>query len=69
VGEERVFIGLFHPCAVGLLWMIVMLFQVGFKGITSFTQRRLDSLRLFWQFLNVIWIFIFAIVYMMGAAA
>lgn len=57
-----------HGChiTVGLLWMIVMMFQVAFRGFTPFTQRRLSSLRLFWHFLDIVWIFIFTLVYMMG---
>ncbi|MGH2613097.1 MAG: cytochrome o ubiquinol oxidase subunit III [Rhabdochlamydiaceae bacterium] len=53
--------------SAGLLWMIVMLFQVSFRGFTPFTLRRLASLGLFWHFLDVVWIFIFTFVYMMGA--
>jgi len=50
----------------GLLWMFVMLFQVHVKGITMTTFRRLIILSLFWHFLDVIWIFIFTFVYLMG---
>ncbi len=51
----------------GLLWIAVMFFQLGFFGITSVTQRRLMYLGLFWAFLDIIWIFVFTIVYLMGA--
>lgn len=54
--------------SIGLIWMVVMMFQVAFKGITPFTERRMSSLRLFWHFLDIVWIFIFTLVYMMGAA-
>jgi cytochrome o ubiquinol oxidase subunit 3 len=53
---------------VGLLWITVMMFQVAYKGLTPFTLRRLNCLRLFWHFLDIVWIFIFTIVYMMGVA-
>jgi cytochrome o ubiquinol oxidase subunit 3 len=52
----------------GVLWAIVMLFQISFKGLTPFTLRRLTSFRMFWHFLNIVWVFIFTIVYMMGAS-
>ena len=52
---------------VGLLWMLVMGVQVMRKGITSHTSRRLVLLGMFWHFLDVVWIFIFTIVYLMGA--
>lgn len=50
----------------GLVWMIVLLVQVVRSGITPFTFRRLKCLSLFWHFLDVVWIFIFTIVYLMG---
>lgn len=51
---------------VGLLWMLVMGIQVVRKGITPHTSRRLMLLGMFWHFLDVVWIFIFTIVYLMG---
>lgn len=50
----------------GLLWILVMLFQVIKKGITYPTLRRMTCLSLFWHFLDLIWIFIFTFVYLMG---
>jgi cytochrome o ubiquinol oxidase subunit 3 len=52
--------------AIGLLWMIIILMQVGRKGITETNARRLTLLGLFWHFLDVIWIFIFTMVYLLG---
>lgn len=52
--------------AVGLLWIAVMLYHVWTRGITLSTLRRLACLSLFWHFLDVIWIFIFTFVYLMG---
>ena len=52
--------------ATGLLWMGVLLFQVVRKGLTGSVGRRLLLLSLFWHFLDVVWIFIFTIVYLMG---
>ncbi len=50
----------------GLLWILVLLAPVPWKGISLDSLKRLTCLRLFWQFLNVVWIFIFAVVYLMG---
>lgn len=50
----------------GLLWMFVMMIQVAFRGLTAPTIRRLTCLSLFWHFLDVIWVLIFTIVYLMG---
>ena len=51
----------------GLLWMGVSLAQVAKRGLTHTVTRRLTLLSLFWHFLDVVWIFIFTIVYLLGA--
>lgn len=51
---------------IGLLWMVVMMVRVARAGITHGSVRRLTLLSMFWHFLDVIWIFIFTIVYLMG---
>lgn len=56
--------GLHITC--GLLWMAVMMVHVSMRGITLPTLRRLTCLSMFWHFLDIIWIFIFTIVYLMG---
>lgn len=56
--------GLHITC--GLLWMLVMMVHVIVRGITLPTLRRLMCLSMFWHFLDVIWIFIFTYVYLMG---
>ena len=50
----------------GLIWMAVMLGQVAVKGLTSPVQSRLVRLGMFWPFLDIVWIGIFSIVYLMG---
>lgn len=52
--------------AIGLLWMAVVSTQLLFCGVTVDTFRRLVTFSLFWHFLDVIWIFIFTFVYLMG---
>jgi cytochrome o ubiquinol oxidase subunit 3 len=56
----------FHV-SMGLLWILTMIFQFTKFGITSTTKRRLTMLGLFWNFLDIVWIFVFTIVYLMGA--
>ncbi|NDC31997.1 MAG: cytochrome o ubiquinol oxidase subunit III, partial [Bacteroidetes bacterium] len=51
---------------VGLFWMIVVSYQIYKKGIQEFSVKRLALLSLFWHFLDIIWIFIFTVVYLMG---
>lgn len=50
----------------GLVWMAVMMVQVAFKGLTMPVQSRLIRLSMFWHFLDIVWIGIFSIVYLMG---
>jgi cytochrome o ubiquinol oxidase subunit 3 len=50
----------------GSLWMAVLMAHLWLKGLKESTLRKLTILSLFWHFLDVIWIFIFTIVYMMG---
>lgn len=50
----------------GLLWLVVVFFQILFKGITTISFRRLSIFSMFWHFLDLIWIFIFTFVYLMG---
>jgi cytochrome o ubiquinol oxidase subunit III len=50
----------------GLIWMAVMMGQVVVKGLTTSVQSRLMRLSMFWHFLDIVWIGIFSIVYLMG---
>lgn len=52
--------------SVGLLWMTVIMAQLYVDGITVTTFRRLIIFSLFWHFLDLVWIFIFTFVYLMG---
>lgn len=53
---------------VGLLWMAALLVKLWQRGFTRPIVRRLAMLSYFWHFLDVVWIFIFTIVYMLGVA-
>lgn len=53
--------------SMGLTWMATMIYQLFKFGITPATSRRLTYLGLFWAFLDIVWIFVFTIVYLMGA--
>lgn len=50
----------------GLIWMAVMMAQVAVKGLTAPVRSRLIRLSMFWHFLDIVWIGIFSIVYLMG---
>ena len=51
---------------VGLIWMIVLVFAIMKRGLTESNQRKLVLLGTFWHFLDLVWIFIFTIVYLLG---
>ncbi len=53
--------------AVGLLWMLVVIIRLIRFNFKHTDLGRLSLLSLFWHFLDVIWIFIFSIVYLMGS--
>jgi cytochrome o ubiquinol oxidase subunit 3 len=53
----------------GLIWIVLMMVQVVRKGLGGSTMKRLAMLSMFWHFLDVVWIFIFSIVYLLGAVA
>ena len=57
--------GLHVTC--GLLWILLMIIQIFFIKSHQVTQRRMIYLGMFWNFLDIVWIFVFTIVYLMGA--
>jgi cytochrome o ubiquinol oxidase subunit 3 len=52
-----------------LLWIPILLVPLWRDGITVMCLRRIACLKMFWQFLNIIWVFIFTIVYLLGGAS
>ncbi|OCQ52573.1 Cytochrome bo(3) ubiquinol oxidase subunit 3 [Photorhabdus australis subsp. thailandensis] len=51
----------------GLVWIIIMMIQVTRRGLTDVNKTRLNCLSLFWHFLDVVWICVFTVVYLLGA--
>ena len=50
----------------GLIWMAAMAGQVLSKGLTLSVQSRLLRLSMFWHFLDIVWVAVFTVVYLMG---
>ena len=50
----------------GLIWMAIMMYQINKHGITPTAKTRMSCLSLFWHFLDVVWICVFTVVYLMG---
>lgn len=51
----------------GLLWLSVLMVRTWKHGLSTKTVRGWTLFSLFWHFLDVVWIFIFTIVYLFGA--
>lgn len=62
-----------HGCHVtaGLLWMSTLMFQLGVmkKPLDTTYMSRLTCLSLFWHFLDIVWIGVFTVVYLLGVTA
>lgn len=48
----------------GLLWMSITMAFIVKRGLNNHMVRKLSMLSLFWHFLDIVWIFIFTIVYL-----
>ncbi len=51
---------------LGIGWAFALLHQISKRGITNVTSRKFFIISLYWHFLDVIWIFIFTSVYLIG---
>ena len=52
----------------GLLWLLTMMAQVFAKGFREDIMRRLLCFSLFWHTLDLIWVALFSLVYLVGVA-
>jgi cytochrome o ubiquinol oxidase subunit 3 len=57
-----------HGCHVslGLAWMTGIMLQLARRGINAVTSRKVFIVCLYWHFLDVVWVFLFTVVYLMG---
>jgi cytochrome o ubiquinol oxidase subunit 3 len=55
--------------SAGILWLLTMMAQVVAKGFRADIQRRILCFALFWHALDIIWVAVFTIVYLMAGAA
>lgn len=51
---------------IGILWGVVLLVRMLRQDFGANLKRRLAMLGMFWHFLDIIWIFIFTFVYLLG---
>jgi cytochrome o ubiquinol oxidase subunit 3 len=58
--------GLHVSC--GLIWILFMIIQAGiFRNNHDWLEKRMVMLGIFWNFLDIVWIFVFTVVYLTGA--
>jgi cytochrome o ubiquinol oxidase subunit 3 len=50
----------------GLVWLVVMMAQVAIMGLRENVERRLLCFSLFWHALDIVWVWLFTVVYLMG---
>jgi cytochrome o ubiquinol oxidase subunit 3 len=50
----------------GLVWLVVMMAQVAVRGFRATVERRLLCFSLFWHALDIVWVWLFTVVYLMG---
>jgi cytochrome c oxidase subunit 3 len=52
--------------AFGVLWISLLMLQLWKKGLTVVTAPKIYVASLYWHFIDVVWVFIFTVVYLMG---
>lgn len=50
----------------GILWALGLLVQLWRRGLTAVTARKVYTFSLYWHFLDIVWVFIFTVVYLNG---
>lgn len=55
--------------SAGLLWLLTMMAQVYAKGYRPDIRRRMLCFSLFWHALDIIWVGLFTVVYLMGSGS
>ncbi|MDH9160941.1 cytochrome aa3 quinol oxidase subunit III [Staphylococcus casei] len=52
--------------SLGIVWITCLLIQIAMRGLNKDNAPKLFIVSLYWHFLDVVWIFIFTAVYMIG---
>lgn len=58
----------FHGAHVlfGIVWIGLLIAQLAKKGLTVVTAPKIYIASLYWHFVDLVWVFIFTVVYLMG---
>ena len=52
--------------AFGLLWIISLMVRNARRGLNFYNAPKFYIASLYWHFIDVVWVFIFTVVYLMG---
>ncbi|MFD0712781.1 cytochrome (ubi)quinol oxidase subunit III [Paenibacillus sp. GCM10027626] len=52
--------------AFGIGWITLLILQIFKKGLTVVTAPKVYVAGMYWHFIDVVWVFIFTVVYLMG---
>jgi cytochrome c oxidase subunit 3 len=52
--------------AFGLLWCLTLMFRNSKRGLDLYNAPKFYVFSLYWHFIDVVWVFIFTVVYLMG---
>lgn len=52
---------------IGLMWLLALIIAILRRGLVRSNMRKLALFAMFWHFLDIVWIFIFTIVYLTGS--
>jgi cytochrome c oxidase subunit 3 len=61
----------FHGAHVlfGILWIGILIGQLAKKGLNVVTAPKIYVSAMYWHFIDVVWVFIFTVVYLLGKVA
>jgi cytochrome o ubiquinol oxidase subunit 3 len=52
--------------AAGLIWLTLLMVHLEIRGFAANVERRLRCFALFWHALDIVWVWLFTVVYLMG---
>lgn len=51
---------------IGLVWMLALIFRNAGRGLNLYNAPKYFAASIYWHFIDVVWVFIFTVVYLMG---
>lgn len=52
--------------AFGIAWIVILIVQIKKRGLNYVTAPKAYVAAIYWHFIDVVWVFIFTVVYLMG---